>query len=376
MAYLHERKEWPRFRWRTEALAEALAEVRYAQGLLLGKMRVLGFSLQMQATLEAMTEETVKSSAIEGEILNPEGVRWSFARRLGVRVAKPGKADRNVEGMVQVMMDATQNHADALTAGRLFGWHAALFPLGRSALRRIRIGAWREGKMQVVSGVEGNETIHLEGPAAARVPAEMEAFLAWFNGSSSQGAEEIPALIKCGLAHLYFLTIHPFDDGNGRIARAITELALARLEGSAQRFYALSAEIREQRADYYGILESTQKGELDVTDWLGWFLRCLRGAIERANALSAAVISKEALWRRLGEEAAELSERQRELINRLLDGFAGRLTTEKWAKMKKISHDSALRDIQGLMDKGVLKQSAGRTKGAAYALVDAETDER
>jgi Fic family protein len=363
MSYIHELEEWPHFKWQTEALAEPLANVRYQQGLLLGKMRSLWFPLQMQATLDAMTEETIKSSAIEGEILNPESVRSSFARRLGVPIPKFTPADQYVEGVVQVMMDAIQNYSNPLTGERLFSWHAALFPTGYSELRKISTGAWREGKMEVVSGRAGNEKVHFKAPAAERVKHEMKVFLSWFNR-----ADQFPSLIKTGLAHLYFVTIHPFEDGNGRIARAITELCLAKLENSAQRFYSMSSEIRDERKEYYGILESTQKSELDVTEWLTWFLRCLRRAIEKANELTEAVLEKNAFWRRLTEGSIEVTERQQELINRLLDGFEGKFTTEKWAKIKKISHDSALRDIQSLIEKGILKQDAGRTKGAAYSL--------
>jgi len=364
MTYIHELGDWPDFRWRTEALVESLLDVRYQQGLLLGKMRSLGFPLQAQATISAMTEETIKSSAIEGEILNPESVRSSFARRLGVPIPKITPPDQHAEGIVQVMMDATENFSKALTEERLFAWHAALFPTGYSGLRKIRTGEWREGKMEAVSGREGNEKIHFEAPLAERVQHEMQVFLSWFNR-----ADQISPLIKTGLAHLHFLTIHPFDDGNGRIARAITELTLARIEKSAQRFYAMSSEIRDERKEYYAILESTQNGELDVTNWLTWFLKCLCLAIERANALSKAVLEKDIFWRGLEERSIQITERQKELINRFLDGFEGKLTTEKWAKIKKISHDSALRDIQGLIEKGFLKQGAGRTKGAAYTLI-------
>jgi Fic family protein len=364
MTYIHELGNWPDFRWRTEALVEALADARYEQGLLLGKMRSLGFPLQVQVTLNAMTEETIKSSAIEGEILNPESVRSSFARRLGVPIPKITPRDQHVDGIVHVMLDATENFSKTLTEERLFAWHAALFPAGYSGLRKIRTGAWRERKMEVVSGREGNEKIHFEAPLAERVQREMQVFLTWFNR-----ADQIPPLIKTGLAHLYFLTIHPFDDGNGRIARAITELSLARMENSAQRFYAMSSEIRDERKEYYAILESTQKGELDVTNWLTWFLKRLCRAIERANALSKAVLEKDIFWRSLKERSIEITGRQKELINLCLDGFEGKLTTEKWAKIKRISHDSALRDIQSLIEKGILKQGTGRTKGAAYTLI-------
>jgi Fic family protein len=263
-----------------------------------------------------------------------------------------------------MMLDATRDYAEPLTDDRLFGWHAALFRSGRSGIQKIRTGAWRAGGMQVVSGAVGNEKIHLEAPVAERVEAEMAAFLAWFNGS-----EEIEPLIKAGLAHLYFVTIHPFEDGNGRIARGITELCLARLENSAQRFYSMSSQIREERRSYYEILESTQKSTMDVTDWLIWFLGCLGHAIEKANALTGSVLEKDAFWRRLKEKSIGVSDRQKKVINMLLDAFEGKLTTEKWAKLTKSSHDTALRDIQDLIAKGILKQEEGGGRSTAYSLV-------
>ena len=362
MTYIHERKDWPRFTWRMDA--ELLSAVRYQQGLLLGRMRALGYPLQKEATLAALTEETVKSSAIEGEVLNPESVRSSLARRMGLSVAGAAPIDRNIEGIVEMMLDATRNYAEPLTYERLFGWHAALFPSGRSGIQKIHTGSWREGGIQVVSGAAGTEKVHLEAPVAERVEAEMAAFLAWFNGS-----EETEPLIKAGLAHLYFVTIHPFEDGNGRIARAITEMCLARLENSAQRFYSMSSQIREERRSYYEILESTQKSSMDVTEWLIWFLACLGQAIERANALTGSVLEKDAFWRGLKEKSIGVSDRQKKVINMLLDAFEGKLTTEKWAKLTKSSHDTALRDIQDLIAKGILKQEEGGGRSTAYCLV-------
>jgi Fic family protein len=364
MTYIHERKDWPRFSWRVDALAELLSAVRYQQGLLLGRMRALGHPLQKEATLAALTEETVKSSAIEGEVLNPASVRSSLARRMGLSVAGAAPIDRNIEGIVEMMLDATRNYGEPLTYDRLFGWHAALFPSGRSGMQKIRTGAWREGGIQVISGAVGTEKVHLEAPVAERVEAEMSAFLAWFNGS-----EEIEPLIKAGLAHLYFVTIHPFEDGNGRIARAITEMCLARLENSAQRFYSMSSQIREERRGYYEILESTQKSKMDVTDWLIWFLRCLGHAIEKANALTGSVLEKDAFWRRLKEKSIGVSDRQKKVVNLLLDAFEGKLTTDKWAKLTKSSHDTALRDIQDLIAKGILKQEEGGGRSTSYCLV-------
>src|ERR1043166_182794 len=282
MRYLYQNKDWPHFRWDPERLVPHLSSTRYKQGLLLGKMRDLGYQLKKEATLAALTEETVKSSAIEGEELNPESVRSSLARRMGLEAAGTQALDRNVEGIVEMMLDATQKYAAPLTAERLFGWHASLFPTGRSGMRKITTGAWRTGGMEVVSGPIGKEKIHFEAPGPKEVGREMKAFLSWYE-DREPGAEP---LIKVGLAHLYFVTVHPFEDGNGRIARAITEMSLARLEDSAQRFYSMSSQIREERKAYYEILESTQKRGMDVTEWLVWFLDCLARAIDKAAELT------------------------------------------------------------------------------------------
>jgi Fic family protein len=365
MTYIYMSKEWPRFTWNADHLVPHLSATRYEQGLLLGKMKDLGYQLKSEATLAALTEETVKSSAIEGEELNPESVRSSLARRMGLEAAGTRPADRDVEGVVEMMLDATQNYAAPLTEERIFGWHAALFPTGRSGMRTITTGAWRKGPMEVVSGPEGKHKIHFEGPAAERVEPEMKKFLSWFEDSGTA----VEPLIKAGLAHLYFVTIHPLEDGNGRITRAITEMSLARLENSAQRFYSMSSQIRDERKSYYEILESTQKGDLDVTEWLVWFLDCLGRAIAKAKNLTAGVLAKDAFWRHLKQESIEVSERQRKIINLLLDGFEGKLTTEKWGKLAKISHDTALRDIQDLIEKGILKQEKAGGRSTAYVLV-------
>jgi Fic family protein len=364
MSYIHETEGWPHFTWQVDSLFAPLSVARYQQGLLLGKMRVLGYPLQKEATLAALTEETVKSSAIEGAVLNPESVRSSIARRMGLSVAGAPSGDRNIEGIVEMMLDATQKYAAPLTDERLFGWNGALFPSGRSGIYKIRTAAWREGGMQVVSGGEGNEKVHFEAPVAERVGPEMAAFLNWFNSG-----EEIEPLIKAGLAHLYFVTIHPFADGNGRIARAVTEMSLARLENSAQRFYSMSSQIREERRSYYQILENTQKGGMDVTEWLNWFLGCLNRTIEKANMPTGGVLEKEAFWRRVKQESIVVSDRQKKIVNLLLDGFEGKLTTEKWAKLTKSSHDTALRDIQDLIGKGILKQEKAGGRSTAYSLV-------
>jgi Fic family protein len=365
ITYIYMSKDWPRFTWNTERLVAHLSATRYEQGILLGRMKDLGYQLKNEASLTALTEETVKSSAIEGEKLNAESVRSSLARRMGLEAAGTRPADRNVEGIVEMMLDATQHYASTLTEERIFGWHAALFPTGRSGMGKIKTGLWREGRMEVVSGPEGKEKVHYEAPAAGQIEAEMKQFFAWFEDKNAVSEP----LIKTGLAHFYFVTIHPFDDGNGRIARAITEMSLARLEESAQRFYSMSSQIREERKTYYAILESTQKGGLDVTEWLVWFLDCLGRAVAKAKTLTAAVLEKDGFWRRLKERGIEISERQKEIINLLLDGFEGKLTTEKWAKLAKTSHDTALRNIQDLIEKGILKQDKAGGRSTAYVLL-------
>ncbi len=365
MTYIYQKKDWPHFTWNAQRLVSHLSAARYEEGLLLGKMQDLGYRLKEEATLAALTEETVKSSAIEGEELNPESVRSSLARRMGLEAGGTRAADRNVEGIVEMMLDATQKYAQPLKEERLFGWHAALFPTGRSGMRKVKTDAWRTGGMEVVSGPEGKEKIHFEGPGPEAVGPEMERFLTWYEDN----ATSTEPLTKAGLAHLYFVTIHPFEDGNGRIARAITEMSLARLENSAQRFYSMSSQIREDRKGYYEILESTQKGGMDVTEWLVWFLDCLGRAIGKANELTAGVLAKEAFWRHARQRSIDVSERQKKIINQLLDGFEGKLTTEKWGKLAKISHDTALRDIQDLITKRILKQEESGGRSTAYALI-------
>lgn len=369
MACIYNNKDWPHFTWDAEHVVPHLSTARYKQGLLLGKMQDLGYQLKNEATLAALTEETVKSSAIEGEELNPESVRSSLARRMGLEAGGTRPADRNVEGIVEMMLDATEKYASPLTEERLFGWHGALFSTGRSGMRKITMGAWRTGGMEVVFGPEGRERVHFEAPAAEAVDREMKAFLNWYENKMTRAEP----LIKAGLAHLYFVTIHPFEDGNGRIARAITEMSLARLENSAQRFYSMSSRIREERKGYYSILESTQKGGLEVTEWLVWFLDCLVRAMDKANQLTAGVLAKEAFWRHVKRKSIEVSERQRKIINQLLEGFDGKLTSEKWGKLAKVSHDTALRDIQDLIKKGILKQEQSGGRSTAYALAREET---
>ena len=366
-SYIHELTDWPRFRWDSASLMPALSTCRHHQGRLFGQMEALGFQLQQEALLRTLTDDVVKSSEIEGERLDVQQVRSSVARRLGIDVAGIVAADRHVEGVVEMTLDATRHYDQALTADRLHAWHASLFPTGRSGMRRIRVGAWRDdrtGPMQVVSGPIGRERVHYEGPAAGRLEQEMTAFLEWFEGA---GADQDPVL-KAGLAHFWFITIHPYDDGNGRVARAIADLALARSEQSAQRFYSMSSQIRQERAAYYDVLERTQKGTLDVTPWMEWFLACLSRAIDGAHNTLAAVLAKGRFWQTLG--TAPVNERQRLMLNRLLEGFEGSLTTSKWATIAKCSADTALRDILQLLDRGILVRNAGRGRSTSYSLAE------
>src|ERR1017187_8809393 len=362
--YIHERPDWPRFRWDQKALVAPLAAVRHRQGRLIGRMEALGFSLREEAVLQTLTLDVLKSSEIEGEILNPEQVRSSIARRLGMDVAGLVPSERNVEGVVEMMLDATQNFDKPLTVDRLFDWHAALFPKGRSGLHKIRIGAWRDdtiGPMQVVSGPIGREHIHFVAPAAQRIDAEMTLFSDWTNQPS-----DTDLVLRAAIGHLWFVTIHPFDDGNGRIARAVADWALAQSEKSAQRFYSMSAQIRQERSAYYEILEATQKADLEITRCLEWFLDCLNRAFDRAETTLATVLRKARFWEQ--HVGTSFNDRQRNLINQMLNGFEGKLTSSKWAKLTKCSHDTALRDIEDLLRKGVLVKDAAGGRSTSYSL--------
>jgi Fic family protein len=327
-------------------------------------MEALGFNLQQEAVLRTLTSDVLKSSEIEGEKLDAGQVRSSIARRLGMDIGALKPADRHVEGVVEMMVDATRHYDQPLTAERLFGWHASLFPTGRSGMTKIKAGAWRDdstGPMQVVSGPIGNERVHFEAPKAGRLAGEMGSFLDWFEGNDS-----IDPVLKAGLAHLWFVTIHPFDDGNGRIARAIADMALARSENSPQRFYSMSAQIRQEHKAYYDMLEATQKGTMDVTPWMEWFLGCLGRAIDGAQVTLSAVLGKARFWERVKD--VQLNDRQRLVINRLLDGFEGNLTTSKYAKLAKCSQDTAHRDILALVDHAVLIQNPEGGRSTSYAL--------
>ena len=364
---IHERADWPRFRWDQKALAAQLTAVRHRQGRLIGHMEALGFSYRKDAVLQTLTLDVLKSSEIEGEILNPEQVRSSIARRLGMDVAGLVPADRNVEGVVEMVLDATQNFEKPLTTERLFDWHAALFPTGRSGLHKIRVGARRDdskGPMQVVSGPIGHERVHYEAPAAQRIDGEMAAFIDWAN----QPGDTDPVL-RAAIGHLWFVTIHPFDDGNGRIARAIADWALAQSEKNSQRFYSMSAQIRQERNAYYDILEKTQKGTLDITDWLKWFLDCLDRAFDGTETTLSAVFRKARFWET--HIQTMLNERQRLILNKMLDGFDGKLTSSKWAKLTKCSQDTAHRDILDLVNHGILIKDSAGGRSTSYSLKEA-----
>jgi Fic family protein len=364
--YIHELKDWPRFRWDHQRLAKRLVDVRHRQGRLIGRMEGLGFQFRAEATLQALTEEVLKSSEIEGEVLDRDQVRSSIARRLGMDIGGLTPVERNVEGVVEMMLDATQHYAKPLTPERLFGWHAALFPTARSGMTKITTGAWRTdktGPMRVVSGPMGKEKIHYEAPAAAELRGDMRKFLDWFNDDNS-----MDLVLKAGVAHLWFVTIHPFDDGNGRIARALADMLLARSDRSPQRFYSMSAQIRQERKAYYDILEKTQKGDLEITAWLEWFLDCLSRAFGRAETTLAAVLRKARFWDRHADTL--FNGRQRQIVNQLLNGFEGKLTSSKWAKLAKCSQDTALRDIEDLVRKGVLVKDAAGGRSTSYSLAE------
>lgn len=365
-SYIWQNTDWPAWHYDMAALAEPLARVSRAQGLLLGRLADVGLPLRDQASLVALTADVLKTSEIEGELLDVETVRSSIARRLGVDIGALAPADRQVDGVVDLVVDATAHCAEALTQERLFGWHAALFPTGQSGLFRIRVGDYRDdanGPMQVVSGSVGRQHVHFEAPPAHSLGDEMATFLTWINSDSSDHP-----LIRAGLAHLWLVTLHPFDDGNGRIARAVGDLLLARADGSPQRFYSLSAQIQRERRAYYDILERTQKGGMDVTPWLNWLLETLGRAVDAAQETLNAVLAKTRFWQRW--VSTPFNARQTKLLNRLLDGFDGKLTSSKWAAIAKCSPDTALRDIHALLELGVLKKSTSGGRSTAYALVE------
>lgn len=363
--YIHQLPHWPKFTWNQESVSTLLAEIRSRQGRLLGRMEALGFQLKAEANLQTLTLDVLKSSEIEGELLDADQVRSSIARRLGMDIAGLVPSDRHVDGVTEMLLDATQQYQRSLSAERLFGWHAALFPTGRSGMHKITVAAWRDNKkddpMQVVSGAMGKEIIHFEAPDAGRVEEEMRSFINWFNED-----KHMDPVLKAAVAHLWFVTIHPFDDGNGRMARAITDMQLSRADQSALRFYSMSAQIRRERKEYYDILEHTQKGSMDITHWLSWFIGCLGRAIECSGETLASVLKKARFWEK--HATTLLNQRQQLMLNKLLDGFDGKLHTSKWAKITKVSTDTALRDIQDLLNKKVLVKEAGGGRSTSYVI--------
>ncbi len=364
--YIWQANDWPNWHFDLAALAGPMAEVSRAQGVLLGRLTDVGMALRDQASLATLTEDAVKTSEIEGERLNVDSVRSSIARRLGVDIGALAPVDRHVEGVVEMVLDATANRDAPVSRERLFGWHAALFPNGYSGLSKIKVGAWRDdagGPMQVVSGPIGRQRVRFEAPPADRLDAETHRFLDWLNSASNE-----PPLLKAGLGHLWFVTLHPFDDGNGRIARAIGDLLLARADGGPRRFYSLSAQIQRERKAYYDILERTQKRSMDVTEWLLWFLETLHRAVDQAEITLDAVLAKARFWRHW--DSLPVNDRQVKLLNRLLDGFEGKLTSSKWAAIAKCSQDTALRDINDLVTRGVLRKTDAGGRSTSYELTD------
>ncbi|MEA3505409.1 MAG: Fic family protein [Bacteroidota bacterium] len=362
--YIHQKDDWPNFIWESDEFVNLLSEARNLQGRLIGRMESLGFDLRDEALLETLTLDVLKSAEIEGEFLNPEQVRSSIAQRLGMELAGAVMSDRNVDGMVEMMIDATHNCFEPLTADRLFDWHAALFPMGRSGIFKITVADWRKdtsGSMQVVSGRPGKEKVHFQAPDANLLETEMNRFLEWFNEN-----DKVDLVVKAAIAHLWFVTIHPFQDGNGRITRALTDMLLAQSDKSTQRFYSMSAQIRIERKQYYEILEKTQKGNLDATEWIKWFLICLINALKATEKTLTRVLSKADFWNTHSKTI--INERQKKILNRLLDGFDGKLTSSKWAKIAKCSKDSAVRDINDLIRKNVLQKEDAGGRSTSYEL--------
>lgn len=360
--FIHQNKDWTTFTWDNNKLLVLLANVRHLQGRLLGQMENLGFRFKEEAVLSTLTLDVLKSTEIEGEILNKDQVRSSIARKLGLEVSGLVDSTRHVDGVVEMMLDATQNYMQPVTAERLFGWHAALFPTGYSGMYKIEVATYRSGDMQVVSGAMGKEKVHYEAPKADMVKAEMDKFLIWFNTST-----ETDPVLKAAIAHFWFITIHPFDDGNGRIARAITDMQLARSDGSSERFYSMSNQILAERKKYYEILERTQRDDGDITGWLEWFLLCLENTLKNSDDVLESVLVKAKFWEKHIQTV--LNDRQRLMLNKLLDGFEGKLTSSKWAKIAKCSQDTAIRDIQDLMGKGILQKEAQGGRSTNYELV-------
>ena len=362
--YIYQNQNWPNFTWESKEFVNQLSEARNLQGRLIGKMESLGFDLRNEALLDTLTLDVLKSTEIEGELLNPDQVRSSIAKRLGIDTGGYVSSDRNVDGMVDMMIDATHNCNSPLTKERLFDWHAALFPMARSGVFKITVAEWRkgtDGAMQVVSGAVGKEKVHFQAPEAYLIEKEMQYFIEWFNEDS-----DIDLVIKAAVAHIWFVTIHPFQDGNGRITRALSDMLLAKSDKSTQRFYSMSAQIRIERTQYYEMLEQTQKGDLDISKWIKWFLDCLINALKSTDTVLTRVLLKANFWNRHSETI--INERQKKLLNRLLDGFEGKLTSIKWANIAKCSKDTAIRDINDLIKKEVLKKEDARGRSTSYKL--------
>lgn len=369
--YIYQRENWTDFIWDDKVINMVFGEVRHLQGKIAGQMSSLGFLIKEEANLATLTSDVVKSSEIEGEQLNYDQVRSSIARRLGMEVGGLVPTDRNVEGVVEMMLDATQNYSDPLTEDRLFGWHSALFPSGRSGMYKIDVGMYRTGEMQIVSGAMGKEKVHYEAVPAECVKEEMDDFLDWFNNTpSSMGkrGERLDLVLKAAIAHFWFIIIHPFDDGNGRMARAMTDLLLARADESPERFYSMSSQIMVERKRYYEVLQKVQHSKGDITEWLIWFLNCLKNSLKETEKTLHKVVHKAEFWKH--HEQTSLNERQRLVLNRLLDGFNGKLKSSKWAKIAKCSSDTALRDIKDLIEKGILRQEAQGGRSTNYELVE------
>ncbi len=362
--FIYQLDNWPNFTWEIDELVKLLGEARNLQGRLFGRMESLGFDLRNEALLETLTLDVLKSSEIEGEFLNPDQVRSSIARKLGMEIAGSVESDRNVDGVVEMMLDATQYCFKPLSVDRLFDWHAALFPTGRSGMYKITVADWRKdstGPMQVISGAMGKERVHFQAPGSMIIEKEIQQFLNWFNDNN-----DIDLVIKAAVAHLWFVTIHPFEDGNGRITRALTDMLLAQSDKSNQRFYSMSAQIRQERKQYYEILEKTQKGTLDITEWLKWFLQCLVNALNSTDSTLTRVLFKANFWS--NHLTVIINDRQKKLLNRLLDGFDGKLTSTKWAKIAKCSKDSAIRDINDLINKDILQKEAAGGRSTHYEI--------
>lgn len=363
--YIYQIAGWPQFHWETESFLPLLTEVRHKQGVLTGKMDAIGFNLQNEAYLETLSQDVIKSSEIEGEILDTQQVRSSIARKLGIDIGGLVDSARDVDGIVEMMMDATHNYRFELSEDRLFAWHSSLFPTGRSGMNKIIVGNWRDdstGPMQVISGPMGKETIHFEAPEASRLKIEMQHFLKWVN--SQNGNDPV---LNAAISHLWFITIHPFEDGNGRIARAITDMMLCRSENKTQRFYSMSSQIKEEKKQYYDILESTQKGTLDITAWIVWFLECLSKSIDFSSTIVHKIMAKHKFWN--DHKSTTLNERQIKIIELLFGDFFGSLTTSKWAKINKCSQDTALRDIQDLVKKDIFRKSTSGGRSTNYEII-------